>query len=410
MEDSPELPLFQQQAKGPRHLTVTELTARVRGLLEPSLTDVWVQGEVSNLRPAASGHLYFSLKDKGASLSVAFFGWGSRKRFELRDGLEVLCHGKVSVYPPRGSYQLVADRIEPLGAGALQAALEQLKAKLAGEGLFDSARKRAIPKYPSRICVITSPSGAALRDVLNVLGRRAPHVRVVVVPSLVQGEGAADQLVRGLELANLWELGEVVLLTRGGGSLEDLWCFNNEALVRAIVASKLPVVSAVGHEIDTTLSDFAADVRAATPSAGAEILTNHWFESGRRVVELAQRLEQLARRGVKDRSAILQHVVARLIDPRDRLRDQIQRCDELSLRLERAIGVRLDSRRSMLAQWVAKLDALSPLKVLERGYAIVRASAEGEASGKVIRSASQVDSGLRMAVTFYDGERQVQAV
>lgn len=406
-----ELPLFAQAPPAPQAsqepsaLTVTELTQRIRGTLEPAFSEVWVQGETSNFRPAASGHIYFSLKDSGASIACASFGWGrSRKRFELKDGMQVLCRGKISVYPPRGNYQLIIDQIEPLGSGALQLQFEQLKAKLAEEGLFDPSRKRALPRFPTRIAVVTSPSGAAIQDMLNILKRRAPQIRVTVIPAVVQGEGAPEQIRRGLEAANRWALGDLVVLARGGGSIEDLWCFNDEGLARAIAASRLPVISAVGHEIDFTISDFVADLRAPTPSAAAEIVSGSWVDAVQTVRESKVRLKNGVFRELTTRKQILQHLSARVVSPRDRLQQQSQRCDDLSLRLSGAIRVRWERRRSELTALAAKLDALSPLRVLNRGYAIVRSDAT------VIRSAKQLNPGQELAITFADGQSQVQVI
>jgi len=417
------LPLFAgvseatpEAKNAPKPLTVTELTMRIRGVLEPALTQVWVQGEVSNYRPAPSGHAYFSLNDQGSAVAVAFFGWGARQKgkqsFELKDGLQVLCRGKISVYPPRGTYQLVLDRIEPLGAGALQVAFEQLKLKLAAEGLFDHARKKAIPKFPCRLAIVTSPSGAAIHDILNVLKRRAPHVQVLVIPALVQGEGAHARIIRGLEVANQYRLGDVVLLTRGGGSIEDLWCFNHESLARAIAQSELPVVSAVGHEIDFTIADFVADLRAPTPSAAAEILSSAWAEAASRSRDLAGRLRSSMVRDLANRKAVFSHLAARVVSPKDRLREQIQRTDEWMLRLERAMKTRLERRRNVLQRYMSQLDALSPLRVLERGYTIVRCQDEGpdKQNAHVIKSAQQLQSGGEYQITFHDGQRVVRAL
>lgn len=391
-----------------RPLSVSELTARIKGVLEPSFSSVWVRGEISNLRPAASGHVYFSLKDSDASISAAVFGWGrKRASFELREGLEVICNGRVSVYGPRGSYQMVVEKIEPLGAGALQVAFEQLKAKLSQEGLFSAARKRALPMYPRSVAVVTSPTGAAIRDVLSVLHRRAPHLRVTVLPALVQGDEAPPQLVRAIGLANDLKLGDVILLTRGGGSLEDLWAFNDERLARAVASSQLPVVSAVGHEIDFTISDFVADLRAPTPSAGAEILSAHWVQSAQFVQEARQRLVRPIRRALSVQRDRLGHLRARLVNPRDRLREQAQRCDELLLRLQVALGRRIERGNAALQGLSGKLDALSPLKVLERGYSLVRDAAE---PSRVMKSSRDVRSGQRLRITFHDGDRQVEAI
>ncbi len=409
------LPLFSQPREAlsattssMRHWTVTELTGKIRGVLEPSFSQVWVQGEVSNCRPASSGHAYFSLKDQGACISAAIFGWGARRRnFELKDGLQVLCRGKLSVYPPRGSYQLVIDQVEPLGSGALQIAFENLKAKLAAEGLFDARLKRALPKLPARIAVVTSPTGAAIQDMLNILKRRAPQMRVTVIPALVQGADAAPQIVRGIELANRHSLGEVLVLARGGGSIEDLWAFNDESLARAIRNSRIPVISAVGHEIDFTISDFVSDLRAPTPSAAAELVSGAWVDVVEKVRESSTRLKSLILRDLGQRKMLLSHVMARVVSPKDRLREQAQRTDEIALRLERAVLFRLEQRSGALQRVTGKLDALSPLKVLERGYTLVRASGEEQ---QVIKSVQQVSSGRELEITFYDGKRTVRAI
>lgn len=409
-----QLPLFSSAGSGagskgePRRWTVSEITSQIRGVLEPSFAQVWIQGEVSNCRPASSGHAYFSLKDAQASISAAAFGWNSRRRsFELKDGLQVLCRGKITVYPPRGTYQLSVDHIEPLGAGALQIAFEQLKEKLSAEGLFDSARKRPLPRFPRRVAIVTSPSGAAIQDMLNVLKRRAPQVSVLVIPALVQGDDAPRHLIRGIEVANRHGLGDVVALARGGGSIEDLWCFNDEHLARVIAGSELPVLSAVGHEIDFTISDFVADLRAPTPSAAAEILTGHWVDAAGRLRDAKARALHAIQRELQGRKQVLAHVSARLVSPKDRLREQAQKCDELQARLERAIRVRLERRRSSLEQLAGKLDAMSPLRVLERGYSILKDEQPG---GGVVRSASQVLPGKRMRVIFHDGSATVQGV
>lgn len=395
------------KSTAPVHLSVSEFTQQVRLALEPKFTEVWIQGEVSNYRPAASGHAYFSLKDEGSSVATAFFGWGARRRgFDLKDGMQVLVHGKVSVYAPRGNYQLVLDRIEPLGAGALQVAFEQLKARLAAEGLFDASRKRRLPAFPRRVAVVTSPSGAAIRDMINILARRAAHVEVLIVPALVQGDEAANQIIHGLELVNRHQLADIVVLARGGGSIEDLWCFNDERLARAIAASRLPVISAVGHEIDFTISDFVADLRAPTPSAAAEIVTGQWVDALRGLRDSRERLQLALTRDIQNRKAVLSHLAARVVNPRDRLREQAQRTDDLFLRLERAMRVHLERRRARIEQCMGQLDALSPLRVLERGYSIVR---ESKTDGAVIRSAMQVIAGQELRIAFYDGERTVEA-
>ncbi len=252
----------------PKVISVAQLTSTIKSLLEGEVGLVTVKGEISNWRPAASGHIYFSLKDSEAVISAALFRGAAAKMKgpPIKDGMEVICRGRISVYPPRGTYQIIVENMEPVGSGSLQAQFEALKKKLFQEGLFDSARKRKIPMLPNRIVVITSPTGAAIRDVLSVLKRRFAGVNVLILPALVQGADAPAELISALKLANEKALGDVILLTRGGGSLEDMWCFNDENLAREIFRSKIPVVSAVGHEIDFTIADFVADLRAPTPS------------------------------------------------------------------------------------------------------------------------------------------------
>ncbi len=400
-----------EPAAAPKADSVSELTQRIKGVLEPAFQQVWVQGEISNYKPAASGHAYFSLKDAQSALSAAIFGWGAQRargkyKFDLKDGLQVICRGRVTLYAPRGSYQLTIDSIEPLGAGVLQQRFEELKQRLALEGLFDSKRKRPIPLFPRTVAVVTSPTGAAIQDMLNILARRVPHVRVRVIPALVQGEGAARQVLQGLECVNRLKLADLIVLARGGGSIEDLWSFNDEALARAIVASAIPVISAVGHEIDFTIADFVADLRAPTPSAAAELLSGAWVESRGRLSENWTRLRQAMARMLQQHRLNLAHLSARVVSPRDKLRDSAQRCDELTLRMERAIAMQLERRRARLQLVSEKLDALSPLRVLERGYTIVHDPEEG---GRVVRSTQEVPSGKRLEIRFKDGVREVQA-
>jgi exodeoxyribonuclease VII large subunit len=386
-------------------LTVSQVTTRIKAQLEGGFRDIWIQGEVSNLKAASSGHVYFSLKDEGAMLSAVAFNWGRKKQgFDLKDGMEVLCRGTVSVYASRGHYQLLVEAIEPRGFGSLQLAFEQLKEKLKVEGLFDSARKKELPKYPSRIVVITSPQAAAFHDVRTVLKRRAPFVEVLLVPALVQGEDAPAKLIQALRVADHHRLGQVILLTRGGGSLEDLWAFNNEELARTLSSLTIPVVSAVGHEIDFTISDFVADLRAPTPSAGAEILTQHWVALRDRSGQLKERLVRAQTRDLAFRRQALQILAGKLKSPQDKLREKAQRLDELSLSLERGMRMILERRRGALERAAAKLHALSPLQVLSRGYALV--SADG--GKKIIRSAAEVTGQEKLALRFSDGEVEVR--
>jgi exodeoxyribonuclease VII large subunit len=408
-----DLPLFQQSNKesdpaeqvpaARAAWTVSETNNRIKGAIDPQFKDVWVQGEVSNWRPSPAGHVYFSLKDADSQLSATLFHWNSpnrkaRAKFEVKDGMQLLCKGKVSVYAPRGSYQLNVDSIEPMGAGALAIAFDQLKAKLQSEGLFDPSKRRALPKFPRRVAVVTSASTAALRDVLNVLNRRAPFVEVTIVPTMVQGDQAPRQIIKALNLANQADAGEVILLVRGGGSIEDLWCFNDEELARAIRASRLPVISGVGHEIDFTIADFVSDLRAPTPSAAAEIVTTHWADVSRRLSDSFERIRLTTVRELQAKKILLTHLQARIVSPRDRLREQSQKCDELAMRLSRAIEGRLERRRMALEQAAGKLDALSPLKVLDRGYALTKAP-----DGRVLRSSKSVAKGDLISVVWSDG-------
>lgn len=404
-----DLPLFQQNESAQpasTAMTVSALTSQIKRNLENEFTEIWVQGEISNLKEASSGHVYFSLKDEGATISAAAFGWNRKKKpgFVLKDGLQVLCHGNVSVYAPRGNYQLLVDAIEPMGAGALQLAFEQLKEKLSKEGLFSVERKREIPKYPSKIVVITSPQAAALRDVLTVLKRRAPFVEVVIVPALVQGDEAPGKIIQALKVANHYQLGEVILLTRGGGSMEDLWAFNNEELARTVAQSAIPVISAVGHEIDFTIADFVSDLRAPTPSAGAEIITQFWVELRERSQQLQMRLGQSMRREILLKRRTLEALAAKLKNPKDQLREKSQKVDELSLRLERLMAHLLEKKKMSLERVTSQLNALSPLAVLSRGYALVQDDGQ-----KLIRSSKQVKSKQMLHLRFADGEVKVKA-
>jgi len=386
-------------------LSVSELTSRIRGRLEGEFQDIWVEGEIGNFKSASSGHVYFSLKDSKATLAAAAFGWSQRRHaFQLKDGLKVLCHGHISVYAPRGNYQLLVDRVEPLGEGSLQVAFEQLKQKLLEEGLFSKERKKTIPAYPKKIVVITSPTGAAVRDVISVLRRRAPHLGVVVVPTLVQGEHAASRLVEALRKANDLNLGDVILLTRGGGSMEDLWCFNNEELARSIAQSGIPVISAVGHEVDFTISDFVADLRVPTPSAGAEMVTENWLGLMENLNDSSGRLFSSVNRLFSERRNSFIHLKARLKSPATGIREQSQRFDEIFSRMNAAVRGLHRNKLNLVAHGASQLEALSPLRVLGRGYSI---TLEGK---RVIRSAKEIQEGKKYRVRFHDGEKPFRAM
>lgn len=410
-------------------LSVTELTLKIKSLIEPELSNIWVKGEISNYRPSASGHAYFNIKDSRSSLSVAVFGYSRRIKFEVKDGLEVLLHGKISIYETRGSYQLVADQIEPVGVGALQLAFEQLKEKLQKEGLFDPELKRPIPKFPRHISIVTSPQTAALQDVLTVLKRRAPHLRITVIPALVQGDQAAQEIRAAIKRAQTEKIGDLILLVRGGGSIEDLWCFNDEALAREIRASEIPIISGVGHETDFTIADFVSDLRAPTPSAAAEIASGHWLDARTHLSNWAQRLDQAVKRKVqlcareilplkqrvwdgikrtmREKRKLFEVYSAQLVSPRDRLREQAQKLDDWILKLNQTFKWRLERTRTRVEQLSARLDALSPLKVLSRGYLLARFSSK-KGDGKLVRNTSDVSKGDTIEIRFHDGTRDAE--
>jgi exodeoxyribonuclease VII large subunit len=417
---------FGQPGRGPeppspgrrRAWSVSELTRRLQGLLETEFFDVWVEGEVSNLRAADSGHLYFSLKDKEAQLRAVVWKTQARLlRFKPKDGLKVLARGSLRVFAPRGDYQLQVEVLEPLGKGSLQQAFEELKQKLQQEGLFDAARKRPLPMLPRRIGIVSSPSGAVIRDVLRVLHRRYRNLDVLLYPARVQGEGAHWELAQGVRV--LGSLGlDVVIVARGGGSLEDLWAFNEESVARALASSPVPTISAVGHETDFTIADFVADLRAPTPSAAAEMVVRAKEELAERLRQLETRQRAAARLRLERARTRLQAVAvqrvfeaergrirtaAQRVDEHaaraslflyrrwERARDNLRRLDERvgAFRFERVLGERrerllrhrerltaalrrgIDDRRSALARSAGKLETLSPLGVLSRGYALV---------------------------------------
>lgn len=365
--------------EAPPARTVSELVASVNKLLaaDPGLSDVWVRGEVSGFKRASSGHWYFDLKDAGAVLNAAMFrGANHRVRFEPQDGMEVLVRGKVAVYPGRSSLQVVVEEMRPLGVGELALRFEQLRRRLEAEGLFDPARKRPIPPFPRRVGIVTSLQAAALRDLVRVATERHPGVRLLVCAARVQGEGAAEEVARALARLDAEGSCDVVIVGRGGGSAEDLWAFNEEVLVRAVAASRIPVVSAVGHESDVTLCDLAADLRAATPSNAAELV-------------------------VPDAEAILDgldDLETRALDALDRLVPDLERrVDELAERAEDALRQALRHEGDLLAAQAARLQALSPLAVLARGYAVVRKD------GRVVRRPADAPEGSAIEVILPEG-------
>jgi len=385
-------------------LTVAQLTAQIKNTLEGEFPSVWVAGEISNHSRPQSGHSYFTLKDDQAQIrAVVWKSTASRLKFDLADGLDVVCHGHVDVYAPRGSYQLVVDQLQPKGVGALELALRKLREKLAAEGLFDPTKKRKLPAFPRRLAFVTSPTGAAVHDFLQVLRRRWRGVDVLIIPARVQGDGAAQEIVAGIRLANrLTPRPEVLVVGRGGGSLEDLWAFNEEPVVRAIAASRIPTVSAVGHEIDVTLSDLAADVRALTPSEAAERVVPASEEISARMRAYQQRLRHAAHRRVILLRTRFDGIVNQrpFRRPFDLVHERSRRLDELSTRGNASMRRIFHGYGSELATIAGKIDSLSPLAVLARGYTITQ-----DAKSRVaVRSAEQLRVGQSIVTRFAIGE------
>ena len=364
----------------PDVLTVSEVTRLIKDTLETAFPSVWVVGEISNLRRPRSGHLYFTLKDERAQLrAVIWRGVAQKLRFEPADGLAVVARGAITVYRPRGEYQLVVHRLEPRGIGALELAFQQLKEKLAREGLFDPARKKPLPPFPTHVAVVTSPTGAAIRDIITVIRRRFPALRVSLYPVRVQGEGAAQEIAHAIAELNRMGGFDLMIVGRGGGSLEDLWAFNEEVVARAIAASRIPVVSAVGHEVDVTISDLVADRRALTPTEAAELITPRLDEVLAELEGLRGRLAQALRRRLTEAEGRLREVGARLRPARllevVRLREQY--LDELAAREARAVARLAERARERLLRAGVRLQSLSPLAVLSRGYSVTRDLATG---------------------------------
>ena len=394
-----------EQPQGERDaLSVSELTDQIKKVLEGEFPRVWVVGELTDLARPKSGHIYLTLKDDGAQVrGVIWRNTVSRLGFQPEDGQQVVCGGDIDVYPPRGSYQLVIRQLQPLGEGAMQLALKRLQQRLTAEGLFDPAHKKVLPAVPERIAFVTSPTGAAIRDFLEVLRRRWPAVHVLLIPARVQGQGAAEEIVKGIELANrLRPLPEVLVVGRGGGSMEDLWCFNEEHLVRAIFDSQVPVVSAVGHEIDVTLADLVADRRALTPSEAGEIVVPSRQEMQSRLAILRRRLVMALQARLVSLQSRLNEIRSRRIlrRPDEPLRLLARRVDELEFRVDRAVSQQLTRQRDQLAVLAGRLQSLSPLAVLGRGYSMTRRAVDQQ----VISRADQLQVGDRILTQLASGE------
>jgi len=425
----------------PQILTVEQINNYLRGLIEGNVGTVWLKGEISNFKPHSSGHFYFSLKDSKAQISAMMFrGYNSRLKFKPHDGLEVIVRGKITVYEPRGTYSIACETMEPVGAGALQKQFEQLRNKLKAEGLFEASRKKAIPSYPKTIAVVTSPTGAAIQDILNIMSRRARNVQVIVVPAVVQGAAAAPSLIEAFKQAEKIKP-DVIIIGRGGGSIEDMWCFNDETLARTIAASEVPVISAVGHEIDFTICDFVADLRAPTPSAAAELVAKSSHEIIQKIEQLDRVLKLSIQKRLQQKQQQLLLQSKRLIDPKKKLQDLFIRNDELYSRLELAVDnyfmskakdikmlesrlvspVQIVQQKRLVIQKqemrlqtalknkttqlkykvenaMALLDSLSPLKVVDRGFSIATTK-----SKKVVKSIKQVQKGDVITIKVTDG-------
>jgi len=424
----------------PQILSVEQINNYLRGLIENTVGTIWLKGEISNFKPHTSGHFYFSLKDSKAQISAMMFrGYNSRLKFKPHDGLEVIVRGKITVYEPRGTYSIACETMEPVGAGALQKQFEQLRNKLKAEGLFEASRKIAIPTYPKTIAVVTSPTGAAIQDILNIMNRRAKNVQVIVVPAVVQGAAAAPSLIEAFKKAELIKP-DVIIIGRGGGSIEDMWCFNDESLARTIASSDIPVISAVGHEIDFTICDFVADLRAPTPSAAAELVAKSSHEIIQKIEQLDRLLKLAIQKRMQQKQQQLLLFSKRLVDPKKKLQDLFVRNDDLYSRLELAMDNYLTSRSKDIKMLESRLvspvqviqqkklilqkfemrlqtsfknkttqlkykvenamsllDSLSPLKVVDRGYSIATTHK------KVIKSVKQVKIGDLISIKVADG-------
>lgn len=394
----PQFPLFEIPV-----WSVNQLTSYLRELIESDeiLQDLWVQGEISNLSRPASGHIYFTLKDRESALKcVIWRSSAARLRLTLQEGLAVEAHGKIGIYPVAGQYQLYADSLRPLGEGALYQEFLRLKTRLEAEGLFDPARKRALPDQPRRLGVVTSPTGAAFRDILNTLQRRYPLVEVILAPTPVQGVEAPPGIIAALEALNRVHVPDLILLVRGGGSIEDLWAFNDEGVARAIAASPVPVITGIGHETDFTIADFVSDVRAPTPTAAAEIAVPDRADLKAGLSVSSQQLASTLLACIASSRSLLEgtHARLRLHSPATLVRTHWQQVDELGRRMHSTLAHALEIRLARLDGLAERLGALSPLATLGRGFAVVTA-----ADGSLVRSVDQLNLGDQVAVRLQDG-------
>lgn len=382
-----------------RIATVSQINGYVKKILDHNqiLNNVWVKGEISNFKNHYSGHMYLTLKDEGGVLKAVMFKSAARTlNFMPQDGMKVMARGRVSVYEASGAYQLYIEEMIPDGVGDLYVAYEQLKKRLGEEGLFDELHKKPIPQFPEKVGVITASTGAAVRDIINVITRRYPLAEIIIYPAQVQGNGAAESIVRAIEYFNAENAVDTIIAGRGGGSIEDLWAFNEEIVARAIYNSKIPLISAVGHETDFTIADFVADLRAPTPSAAAEIAVPSSMELRAAIGAYSTRSANAVMKQIENRRLILKRF--RLKTPKERIDDENLRLDNLLRRMEQSFKLKLTKKQKLLGENAGKLDALSPLQTLSRGYAI-----PVQEDGTVIRSAKKMKSGMEFTLMLKDG-------
>lgn len=384
--------------------TVSQLNAYMKRVVDgqTALNDIWIKGEISNFKDHYSGHLYITLKDDGGVLkAVMFKAAASTLTFKPEDGMKVIARGRIGVYEQSGTYQLYISEMTPDGLGELYVAYEQLKKKLGEEGLFDDDKKKPIPKYPEKVGVITASTGAAVRDIINVITRRYPYCEIIIYPAQVQGAGAKESIVAGIEYFNEKEPCDTLIVGRGGGSIEDLWAFNEEIVARAIADSKIPIISAVGHETDFTIADFVADLRAPTPSAAAEIAVPSQLELLSKISTMSGRMQSAVINGLKNKRLLIEKLSMR--SPKNRIDDLRQKNDNLIKQAEKSFLLTFEGKKKELAKICAKLDALSPLGVMARGYAIAQ-----EEDGTVIRTISKMSPGKEFSLRLADGECQCE--
>ena len=390
----------------PKVATVSQINNYIKRVLDANtiLNDIWIKGEISNFKLHYSGHMYITLKDEGGVLkAVMFKSAASGRNFKPEDGMRVMARGRVAVYEAGGAYQLYIYEMIPDGVGELYIAYEQLKKRLEAEGIFAPEHKKPIPQYPEKVGVVTAATGAAVRDIINVITRRYPYAEIILYPSLVQGAGAAENICRAIEYFNETKMVDVIIAGRGGGSIEDLWAFNEEAVARAIYASDIPIISAVGHETDFTIADFAADLRAPTPSAAAEIAVPSQLELISRIMVDKNRIANAMIKRLKEEKKHLEGLKVK--NPKERIQDEYIRIDNLEKQAEKNFKIKLLHEKERLGTLASKLDALSPLKVMARGYAIAL-----DDDGNVIKSAADMDSDMEFDLKLHDGEKRCRVL